>query len=200
LDVSEKTARKYIKEAALPSVFIGGAYRVSEEDLEEYLRSARVKPRDSAPKAVRPSLEAPEEDEGQSAGSIADRLDWVTEEVLEPIIRQRHVLIQGWRDKGVDALQEARCGAFEMANSNDGIYFKLQRFGADEVIKNQATASPEDLDAALRHNNAYARLLGVAAEASNVVGELTRLAGDEAEGGFEAFEEMLATAPRAEAG
>ncbi len=53
LDVSEKTARRYIKGGALPSTFIGGAYRVKEEDLEEFLHGAEVKPK--APKAERRS-------------------------------------------------------------------------------------------------------------------------------------------------
>jgi excisionase family DNA binding protein len=44
LDVSEKTARRYVKSGALPSVFLGGAYRVSEADLAEFLESARVQP------------------------------------------------------------------------------------------------------------------------------------------------------------
>ncbi len=50
LDVSEKTARRYIKGGALPSTFIGGAYRVTEEDLEEFVHRAEVKPEDASPK------------------------------------------------------------------------------------------------------------------------------------------------------
>lgn len=42
LDVSEKTARRYVKAGVLPSVFVGNAYRVSEPDLEEFLRGAKV--------------------------------------------------------------------------------------------------------------------------------------------------------------
>src|SRR5215212_8447492 len=42
LDVSEKTARRMVRAGTLPAVFIGGAYRVSEEDLAEYLRRAKV--------------------------------------------------------------------------------------------------------------------------------------------------------------
>jgi excisionase family DNA binding protein len=42
LDISEKTARRYVKRGVLPSVFVGNAYRVSEEDVAEYLRHARV--------------------------------------------------------------------------------------------------------------------------------------------------------------
>ena len=44
LDVSEPTVRRMVKGGKLPSVFIGGAYRVSEKDLEEYLENAKVTP------------------------------------------------------------------------------------------------------------------------------------------------------------
>jgi excisionase family DNA binding protein len=44
LDVSEPTVRRMVKSGKLPSVFIGGAYRVSEEDLAEYIEQARVTP------------------------------------------------------------------------------------------------------------------------------------------------------------
>jgi excisionase family DNA binding protein len=44
LDVSEKTARRMVKGGKLPAVFIGNAYRVSEEDVEAYLRGAKVEP------------------------------------------------------------------------------------------------------------------------------------------------------------
>lgn len=59
LDVSEKTARRYIRSGELPSVFIGGAYRVSEEDLIGYQKGAIVKPeeRTEPPKDRRRSLE-----------------------------------------------------------------------------------------------------------------------------------------------
>jgi excisionase family DNA binding protein len=44
LDISEKTARNYVKSGVIPSAFVGGAYRVSEKDLAEYLRQAEVRP------------------------------------------------------------------------------------------------------------------------------------------------------------
>ncbi len=44
LDVSEPTARRMVKGGKLPSVFIGGAYRISEEDLAKYIEGARVIP------------------------------------------------------------------------------------------------------------------------------------------------------------
>lgn len=54
LDVSEKTARRMVKGGKLPSVFIGGAYRVSEDDLERYLEAAKVQPGDGSGKAQAP--------------------------------------------------------------------------------------------------------------------------------------------------
>ncbi len=51
LDVSEKTARRYVKSGVLPSVFIGNKYRVSEDDLQEYVRGAQVQPVGGLPKA-----------------------------------------------------------------------------------------------------------------------------------------------------
>jgi excisionase family DNA binding protein len=51
LGVSEKTARRYVKSGALPSMFVGGAYRVSEEDLEGFLQDAKVTPSGGSPKA-----------------------------------------------------------------------------------------------------------------------------------------------------
>lgn len=58
LGVSEKTARRYIKSGKLPSVFIGGTYRVEEEDLEVFLQGARVSPPGKAPSrsSLEPSL------------------------------------------------------------------------------------------------------------------------------------------------
>ncbi len=55
LDVSEKTARRYIRRGELPSTFIGGAYRVSEEDLASYQKGAIVKPEELP---ARPKAEA----------------------------------------------------------------------------------------------------------------------------------------------
>jgi excisionase family DNA binding protein len=61
LDVSEKTARRLVKSGRLPAVFVGGAYRVSEVDLAEYLESAKVAPgrevRPKAPPALGPPVE-----------------------------------------------------------------------------------------------------------------------------------------------
>ncbi len=67
LDVSEPTARRMVKGGKLPSVFVGGAYRVSEEDLAAYLEDAKVRIGDPSPKVVAPpslewALVAPDEE------------------------------------------------------------------------------------------------------------------------------------------
>ena len=55
LGVSEKTARRYVKAGSIPSIFVGGAYRVSEEDVAKYLSQARVGGEEpEAPKAQAP--------------------------------------------------------------------------------------------------------------------------------------------------
>ena len=61
LEVSEKTARRYVKAGVLPSVFVGNAYRVNEEDVEEYLRRAKVEVAGNAPKAPGPTLQLEEQ-------------------------------------------------------------------------------------------------------------------------------------------
>jgi excisionase family DNA binding protein len=55
LDVSEPTVRRMVKSGKLPSVFIGGAYRISEEDLAEYIEGARVTP-GKVPASSQPSF------------------------------------------------------------------------------------------------------------------------------------------------
>lgn len=44
LGVSLDTARRYVKSGEIPSTFIGGAYRIKEEDLEAFVESRRSKP------------------------------------------------------------------------------------------------------------------------------------------------------------
>ncbi len=56
LDISEQTARRMVKDGRIPSVFVGGAYRVEKGDLRNYLMTARVKV-GASPKAEAVSLE-----------------------------------------------------------------------------------------------------------------------------------------------
>jgi excisionase family DNA binding protein len=44
LGLSEKTVRRRVKAGEIPSVFIGGVYRINRTDLNEYLKFARVRP------------------------------------------------------------------------------------------------------------------------------------------------------------
>jgi excisionase family DNA binding protein len=75
LDVSEKTARRYVKSGALPSVFIGGAYRVSEGDLEEFLDNAKVDP-GKAPASSQPSFDGLlEEEQRDYGGRVWERIN-----------------------------------------------------------------------------------------------------------------------------
>ena len=68
LDVSEPTVRRMVKGGKLPSVFIGGAYRISEEDLAEYIESARVTPGKAQRRSsVEPSFNDALEDERRAA-------------------------------------------------------------------------------------------------------------------------------------
>jgi excisionase family DNA binding protein len=70
LDVSEPTVRRMVKGGKLPSVFIGGAYRVSEADLEEFLENAKVEPgKVQAPPHSEPSLFNGLEEERRTYGS-----------------------------------------------------------------------------------------------------------------------------------
>lgn len=73
LDVSEKTARRYVKMGELPSVFLGGAYRVSEEDLEKYLKAAKVQPGDGSGKGLASQPDSEEAALSELALAIARR-------------------------------------------------------------------------------------------------------------------------------
>ncbi len=44
LGLSEPTVRRYLKTGKIPSVFIGGRYRVRRSDLEEFVRRSEVRP------------------------------------------------------------------------------------------------------------------------------------------------------------
>jgi excisionase family DNA binding protein len=70
LDVSEPTVRRMVKGGKLPSVFVGGAYRVSETDLEKYLEEARVVPGGGLGKAQSPLPEAEQRAARQHEGLV----------------------------------------------------------------------------------------------------------------------------------
>jgi excisionase family DNA binding protein len=68
LGISEDTARRYVKTGKLPAVFVGGSYRVKPEDIEEYLRQARVDPEAAAAQSASDARAA------EAAGSRMVRL------------------------------------------------------------------------------------------------------------------------------
>jgi excisionase family DNA binding protein len=70
LDVSEPTVRRMVKGGKLPSVFVGGAYRVSETDLEKYLEDAKVVPGGGPGKAQSPLPEAEQRAVRQHEGLV----------------------------------------------------------------------------------------------------------------------------------
>lgn len=96
--------------------------------------------------------------------------------VLERVFTQRLTTVNRWREIGVDALEEATCGWFDMDMANDQIFRELQEHGTDEIINNRQNARAEDLKAALRQTDAFGSLLGIAADARNVVGEFSEQA------------------------
>jgi excisionase family DNA binding protein len=61
LGLSEPTVRRYLKTGKIPSVFIGGRYRVRRSDLEEFVRRSEVKPAGAG--GTQPPLEEPRPDE-----------------------------------------------------------------------------------------------------------------------------------------
>ena len=49
LNLSEKTARRYVRSGTIPSFMVGGQYRVSEADLEQFIQSRKFDPKAEAP-------------------------------------------------------------------------------------------------------------------------------------------------------
>jgi excisionase family DNA binding protein len=52
LGVSERTMRRYVRAGTLPSIFVGGAYRVAAEDIDAYIENARTAPKVRASRAL----------------------------------------------------------------------------------------------------------------------------------------------------
>ncbi len=131
LGVSEKTARRYIKAGTIPSVFIGNAYRVREEDLEEYVRRAQVEPAGVVnPKAEAPLSPEPPSDEGSGQrrrGSLPDFKDFLQQEAGSFYIALPHELVkQLWEQADTRA---TRWRLYEQIRREHAAVVKL----ADEV-------------------------------------------------------------------
>jgi excisionase family DNA binding protein len=95
LDVSEPTVRRMVKGGKLPSVFVGGAYRVSEADLEEFLENAKVEPgkAQAPPSPEQPSLNGLLEEERRDA------------ETAEKLLRFGGRMVAGWESELPERLE-----------------------------------------------------------------------------------------------
>jgi excisionase family DNA binding protein len=61
LELSEQTIRRRVKSGDIPSVFVGGVYRIPRTELKEYLEQVRVRPGEAA----RPKADAAEGGPGE---------------------------------------------------------------------------------------------------------------------------------------
>lgn len=151
LDVSEKTARTYVKTGRIPSVFIGGAYRVSETDLEEYLRGARVRPEDQTPKAQAPSFPEPVEYSEEERREIRRRLPAFDSAAKTALLKLAQAF-EAHPDAPFDTA-EGRVGAkrFEAAWEalDAGSPSSALELGAPELIDFVLTADRDELVALL---------------------------------------------------
>lgn len=107
LGVSEKTARRYVKAGALPSVFVGNAYRVSEKDVEEYLERARVTPgkAPAPPSSTQPQLNGFEEERREDTEYI--HFDTILDRIGAAGNAAREVVTE-WRGESARMLVEGR--------------------------------------------------------------------------------------------
>jgi excisionase family DNA binding protein len=184
LGKSERTIRRWIKLGRLRAYRPGRDYLIPESALRELMEESEV------PKVAPPlPFEEPEAAQAQRRTPTEKELQEATEN-LERLIAQRRAAIERWQEAGIDALEEATCGAFEMDRANEQIYRDLQAWGADEVIKRRDTLPAEDSEAAYQRVNAFGRLLGVTAEARNVAAELSNQASREAAAGLVRLEEI----------
>jgi excisionase family DNA binding protein len=86
LGISEPTARRYVKTGKLPSIYVGGRYRVRREDVEEFLKRARVRPGENLPLGGAPSSSDEQARERVRRGPVGEKAklgDVVSAERLE---------------------------------------------------------------------------------------------------------------------
>lgn len=86
LDISERTARRYVKSGELSSVLLGGIYRVSDDDLERFVESRRSEGPKVAARAhfpELPGLTAARKRRGISRNELAARSGLVPSYVAE---------------------------------------------------------------------------------------------------------------------
>ncbi len=134
LDVSEKTARRYVKSGEIPSAFIAGTYRVSEEGLAEYLRSAEVKPgKGRAPNmSGHPEIEASTEGGNDLLEKVVGG-SWIQQMNYHAAVCEK-VVERG--DSGLDWLRDINSMAVE--------FYMGYRYTVREFVRSRCT--PEQLD------------------------------------------------------
>ncbi len=134
LGVSLDTARRYVRRGEIPSTFIGGAYRVSEEDLQAFVESRRSKPG----KGRAPVVSGPPEIEASTEGGNdpLKRLvgnSWIQQMNYHAAVCER-VLERG--DSDLDWLGDINSMAVE--------FYMGYRYTVREFVRGRCT--PEQLD------------------------------------------------------
>jgi len=163
--------------------------RPTEE--KEMATAGKVKaPREAGPTSEQGYLprSAPEASEDQTYEKqhlpTAKEMDNVTAN-LERLVDQRHKNIDRWGIAGLDALEEAIWGAFDMDAANDQLYRDLQDKGADRVLERweetPGLVADLDVEAAVRQRDVFSELLDTAVKARSVVQELSEKAEDSME-------------------
>jgi excisionase family DNA binding protein len=97
LGLSEKTVRRRVRAGEIPSVFIGGVYRIGRADLDEYLEYAKVRPGKVAAPSSQEKL--------FNNGGLEEERHLIDAEVIadyERIVREHRI---AWRD-ALEALAE----------------------------------------------------------------------------------------------
>ena len=179
LDVSEKTARRYVKAGTLPSTFIGGAYRVTEEDLDEFLHRAEVKPEDVSPKGSGRSSPEPSLFNGLEEERHAGVISWAA------YTRQIASRVRGHADDpNSPAFRDPWSALFFVEEANRNAT-DLNRFVdeqltaaleiADLEAMHELMAAFEELDRAIDTASARARLME-AGRSHSEIGEARRRA------------------------
>lgn len=135
LDISEKTARRYIRSGELPSAFIGGAYRVSEEDLASYQKGAIVKPEELTARpfgsAPLPFEEAPFPFDATAVAreAVEEAGAETEEEVFRVIDAAYSRALEGWSREDLQAMYERanQAALRELSGPQRGTWEELER-------------------------------------------------------------------------
>ncbi len=143
LDVSEPTVRRMVKGGKLPSVFVGGAYRVSEADLAKYLEAAKVRP-GKAPAPL--SLESAEQ-AGLAGSEVSHeaqrrRFNYLSGGIERDVGRWEEWIAEV-REKAEVPARDPRTWARTIGLAAMGRYADVEAQGAIEALKAEAERTPE---------------------------------------------------------